>query len=61
MPTAYQAGVNSSLRHYFKAVVATRSVDPETVIAQLRKTPVDDFFAHGARSAETAAWCTTCI
>jgi branched-chain amino acid transport system substrate-binding protein len=47
MPTAYQAGVNSSLRHYFKAVAATNSVDPETVIAQMRKTPVNDFFAQG--------------
>jgi hypothetical protein len=40
MPTAYQAGVNSSLRHYFKAVAATRSVDPETVIAQMRGAQV---------------------
>ncbi len=47
MPTAYQAGVNSALRHYFKAVAATNSVDSETVIAQMRKTPVNDFFAHG--------------
>src|SRR6201996_5423253 len=47
MPTAYQAGVNSALRHYFKAVAATHSVDPETVIAQMRKTPVNDFFAQG--------------
>ena len=30
MPTAHQVGVNSSLRHYFKVVAATRSVDPET-------------------------------
>jgi hypothetical protein len=52
MPTAYQAGVNSSLRHYFKAVAATRSVDPETMIAQMRKTPVDDFFAHGGKVRE---------
>jgi branched-chain amino acid transport system substrate-binding protein len=52
MPTAYQAGVNSSLRHYFKAVAATNSVDPETVIAQMRKTPVDDFFAHGGKVRE---------
>jgi branched-chain amino acid transport system substrate-binding protein len=36
MPTAYQAGVNSSLRHYFKAVAATGSVDPETMIVQMR-------------------------
>ena len=47
MPTAYQAGVNSSLRHYFKAVAATGSTDPETVMAWMRKTPVDDFFSHG--------------
>ncbi|WP_426435757.1 ABC transporter substrate-binding protein [Bradyrhizobium genosp. P] len=46
MPTAYQAGVNSALRHYFKAVAATNSVDSETVIAQMRKTPVNDFFAQ---------------
>ena len=52
MPTAYQAGVNSSLRHYFKAVAATNSVDPETVIAQMRKTPVNDFFAQGGKVRE---------
>ena len=46
MPTAYQAGVNSALRHYFKAVAATNSADSETVIAQMRKTPVNDFFAQ---------------
>jgi branched-chain amino acid transport system substrate-binding protein len=49
MPTAYQAGVNSALRHYFKAVAATGSTDAETVIAQMRKTPVDDFFAQGGK------------
>jgi len=47
MPSAYQAGVNSALRHYFKAVAATNSVESETVIAQMRKTPVNDFFAQG--------------
>jgi branched-chain amino acid transport system substrate-binding protein len=52
MPSAYQAGVNSSLRHYFKAVAATNSVDPETVIAQMRKTPVNDFFAQGGTVRE---------
>ena len=52
MLTAYQTGVNSSLRHYFKAVAATNSVDPETVIAQMRKVPVDDFFAHGGKVRE---------
>ena len=52
MPTAYQAGVNSALRHYFKAVAATGSTDPVTVIAQMRKTPVDDFFAQGGKVRE---------
>jgi branched-chain amino acid transport system substrate-binding protein len=46
MPTAYQAGVNSALRHYFKAVAATNSVDSETVMREMRKTPVNDFFAQ---------------
>jgi branched-chain amino acid transport system substrate-binding protein len=49
MPTAYQAGVNSALRHYFKAVAATNSVNPETVIAQMRTMPVNDFFAQGGK------------
>jgi len=52
MPTAYQAGVNSSLRHYFKAVAATNSVDPEVDIAQMRKTPVNDFFSQGGTVRE---------
>jgi branched-chain amino acid transport system substrate-binding protein len=52
MPTAYQAGVNSSLRHYFKAVAATNSVDPEIVIAQMRKMPVEDFFSQGGKVRE---------
>ena len=47
MPTAYQAGVNSALRHYFKAVGATNSVESETVMREMRKTPVNDFFAQG--------------
>jgi branched-chain amino acid transport system substrate-binding protein len=52
MPTAYQAGVNSALRHYFKAVAATNSTDPATVIAQMRKMPVEDFFARGGKVRE---------
>jgi branched-chain amino acid transport system substrate-binding protein len=52
MPTAYQAGVNSTLQHYFKAVAAANSTDPGTVIAQMRKTPINDFFAHGGKVRE---------
>jgi branched-chain amino acid transport system substrate-binding protein len=49
MPTAYQAGVNSSLRHYFKAVAATNSTETEKVMAWMRANPVNDFFAQGGK------------
>ncbi len=49
MPTAYQAGVNSALRHYFRAVAATSSTDTATVIKWMRDNPVNDFFAHGGK------------
>jgi branched-chain amino acid transport system substrate-binding protein len=52
MPTSYQAGVNSALRHYFKAVTATNSTDTATVISWMREHPVDDFFAHGGKIRE---------
>ena len=52
MPTSYQAGVNSALRHYFKAVAATNSTDTATVLAWMREHPVDDFFAHGGKIRE---------
>jgi branched-chain amino acid transport system substrate-binding protein len=49
MPTSYQAGVNSALRHYFKAVAATNSTDTATVIKWMRDNPVNDFFAQGGK------------
>src|SRR6516225_9584558 len=49
MPTAYQAGVNSALRHYFKAVAATNSSETATVLGWMRANVVDDFFAHGGK------------
>jgi branched-chain amino acid transport system substrate-binding protein len=52
MPTSYQAGVNSALRHYFKAVAATNSTDTATVIGWMRQNPVNDFFAQGGRVRE---------
>ena len=52
MPTAYQAGVNSSLRHYFKAVAATKSTDTEKVMAWMRANPVNDFFAQNGKVRE---------
>jgi branched-chain amino acid transport system substrate-binding protein len=52
MPTSYQAGVNSALRHYFKAVAATNSTDTATVIKWMRENPVNDFFAQGGKVRE---------
>ena len=52
MPTSYQAGVNSALRHYFKAVAATNSIETATVIAWMREHPVEDFFAQGGKLRE---------
>ena len=49
MPTSYQAGVNSALRHYFKAVAATNSTDTATVLDWMRANPVNDFFAQGGK------------
>jgi branched-chain amino acid transport system substrate-binding protein len=46
MPTLVQAGVYSSTLHYLKAVKASGTDAADTVMAQMRKTPVDDFFAR---------------
>ncbi|MCU4179471.1 ABC transporter substrate-binding protein [Bosea sp. BH3] len=48
MPTAPQAAVYSAILHYLKAVAATGSDDTATVLAKMRATPVDDFYAPGA-------------
>ena len=45
MPTMVQAGQYSSVLHYLKAVKAIGSDDTAKVMAQMKKTPVTDFFA----------------
>jgi branched-chain amino acid transport system substrate-binding protein len=45
MPTMVQAGQYSSISHYLKAVKAIGSDDTTKVMAQMKKTPVNDFFA----------------
>ena len=52
MPTAPQAAVYSGVSHYLKAVaeVGTDATDP--VLEKMRSTPVDDFYARGARVRE---------
>lgn len=45
MPTMVQAGQYSSVMHYLKAVKAIGTDDTQKVMAQMKKTPVNDFFA----------------
>ena len=45
MPTMVQAGQYSSVMHYLKAVKAVGGDDTAKVMAQMKKTPVNDFFA----------------
>ncbi|GAB1435579.1 ABC transporter substrate-binding protein [Sphaerotilus sulfidivorans] len=45
MPTMVQAGQYSSVMHYLKAVKAASTDDTAKVMAQMKKTPVNDFFA----------------
>lgn len=45
MPTMVQAGVYSSLMHYFNAIKAAGTDDADKVMAKMKETPVNDFFA----------------
>ncbi|GAC1390775.1 MAG: ABC transporter substrate-binding protein [Variovorax sp.] len=47
MPTDLQAADYSATMNYLKAVQAVRTTDAETVMAYLKKTPIDDFYAKG--------------
>ena len=48
MPTMWQAGVYSSVRHYLEAVRDSGTDDPLKVAAKMREKPIEDFFArHG--------------
>ncbi|MGB3866528.1 MAG: ABC transporter substrate-binding protein [Xanthobacteraceae bacterium] len=49
MPTHAQAGVYSAVLHYLRAVEAANDNDGLTVMRKMKATPVDDFFAPGAR------------
>lgn len=48
MPTAPQAADYSAVLHYLKAVAAINSDDTDAVLAKMRATPVEDFYAPGA-------------
>ncbi len=45
MPTMGQAGTYSAILHYLNAVKAAGTTDTEKVVAQMKATPVNDFFA----------------
>jgi len=48
MPTQYQAGINSAVTHYLKAIDACGTDEALPVVNQMKATPVEDFFArHG--------------
>lgn len=52
MPNMIQAGVYSGVLHYLKAIQAVGTDEPKAVMAQMRKTPVNDMFARNARIRE---------
>ncbi len=45
MPTMIQAGQYSSVMHYLKAVKSINTDDTTKVMTQMKKTPINDFFA----------------
>jgi len=45
-PGSFQVGNYSAAKSYLKAVQATNSTDPKTVIAKIRETPVRDVFTQ---------------
>jgi branched-chain amino acid transport system substrate-binding protein len=46
MPTMTQAGLYSATMHYLKAIQAVGTDDADAVIAKMKATPVNDFFAR---------------
>jgi branched-chain amino acid transport system substrate-binding protein len=47
MPSMLQAGDYSATMHYLNAVKAVNSDDADKVMAQMKKTKINDFFAKG--------------
>ena len=52
MPTMIQAGLYSATMHYLKAIEAVKTDDSMKVIAQMKATPIHDFFARDGRIRE---------
>jgi branched-chain amino acid transport system substrate-binding protein len=52
MPTMVQAGQYSSVLHYLRAVKATGTDEAGKVMAQMKATPINDFFGKNGRIRE---------
>ena len=52
MPTMIQAGLYSATMHYLKAVDAIGTDESTKVMAQMKATPIHDFFARDGRLRE---------
>jgi branched-chain amino acid transport system substrate-binding protein len=49
MPTMVQAGVYSAVMHYLKAIEAAGTDEAKAVVAKMKATPVNDFFAKNGK------------
>ena len=49
MPNSLQAGVYSATMHYLQAVAHAGTDDSAAVMAMMRATPINDFFARDGR------------
>ncbi|MGO4389801.1 ABC transporter substrate-binding protein [Variovorax sp. M-6] len=52
MPTDIQAADYSATMTYLKAVQAAKTTDADKVMAELKKTPINDFYAKGTIRAD---------
>jgi branched-chain amino acid transport system substrate-binding protein len=52
MPTMFQAGVYSAIMHYLNAIEATDTDNAKIVVAKMKATPINDFFAKNGRIRE---------
>ncbi len=48
MPSSLQAADYSAVTHYLKAVEAAKTDDADKVIAQMKATPINDFYTKGS-------------
>ncbi len=55
MPTDSQAGVYTSLMHYFKAVNGAGTKDAEKVIGKMREIPINDFMTQNGKLRENGS------